>query len=58
MFTCFESISDEELASKIQQVERLQRSFDPKSEASMDAKFMLRHMRRIHAQRLFKPAHH
>lgn len=52
MFETFNATPDEELDKKIERVEALQKQFDKESEAAMDAKFMLRHMRRIRAERL------
>lgn len=52
MFEAFHATPDKELDEKIERVEALQKRFDKESEAAMDAKFMLRHMRRIRAERL------
>lgn len=54
-FDQIDSSSDEELESKIKQVETAARSFPKGSEASMDARYVLRHLRREMLQRQFKP---
>lgn len=50
-----ESLKDDELAVKIEQVEQAMRTFPKGSEASADARFMLRHLRRESLQRHFNP---
>ena len=55
LFDQIESSSDDELISKIDAVERVARSFPKGSEALMDARFMLKHMRRHLLERQFQP---
>lgn len=50
-----ESLQDDALAEKIEQVEMAMRAFPKGSEASADARFMLKHLRREVLQRQFKP---
>jgi len=52
LFSFFEGLSHDEMTAKITEVEDLAKGFDKTSEAAMDAKFMLRHMRRIRMERL------
>lgn len=54
-FDQIDSLSDESLADKIAQVEKHRSAFPKGSEASMDAHFMLKHLRREMLQRHFKP---
>lgn len=55
LFEQIESDSDEELSNKIEAVERVSKSFPKGSEALLDARFMLKHMRRQLLERQFKP---
>lgn len=50
-----ESLKDDDLAEKIEQVEKARRTFPKGSEAAADARFMLRHLRRESLQRNFNP---
>ena len=54
-FDQIDSLSDESLADKIAQVEKHRSAFPRGSEASRDASFMLKHLRREMLQRHFKP---
>ncbi len=54
LFDQIESSTDDELISKIDAVERVSRSFPKGSEALMDARFMLKHMRRHLLERQFQ----
>ncbi len=45
-FDQLDASTDEQLAAKIDQVEKAMRSFPKGSEALMDARFVLRHLRR------------
>lgn len=42
-----------ELDQRIEQVQALAKTFSKGSEAALDSRFLLRHMRRIRAERLF-----
>jgi hypothetical protein len=55
LFDQIESSSDEQLIEKIDAVERVARSFPKGSEALVDARFMLKHMRRHLLERQFQP---
>lgn len=57
-FQQLDGLTDAELDQKIQEVERLSKSFGKGSEASLDGRFILRHMRRTRMERLLstKPA--
>lgn len=55
LFEQIESDSDQELSDKIEAVERVSKSFPKGSEALLDARFMLKHMRRQMLERQFKP---
>lgn len=50
-----ESLQDDALVEKIEQVEKAMRTFPKGSEASADARFMLKHLRRELLQRHFNP---
>lgn len=52
-FESIESLTEAQLDEKIEAVQAAEKTFDRGTEASMDAKFMMRHMRRIRAERLF-----
>lgn len=56
MFDQIESSSDDELAEKERSIARHAANFPKGSEALMDAKFMLRHVRRELLSRQFKTA--
>jgi hypothetical protein len=55
LFDQIESSSDEQLIEKINAVESVARTFPKGSEALMDARFMLKHMRRHLLERQFQP---
>lgn len=55
LFDQIESSSDDQLMEKIDAVERIARTFPKGSEAQMDARFMLKHMRRHLLERQFQP---
>ena len=55
LFDQIESSSDDELIEKIDAVERVARTFPKGSEAQLDARFMLKHMRRHLLERQFQP---
>lgn len=55
LFDQIESSTDDELISKIDAVERVSRSFPKGSEGLMDARFMLKHMRRHLLERQLQP---
>lgn len=55
LFDQIEASSDAELADKIETVERLMKSFPKGCEAFLDARFMLKHMRRTLLERQFQP---
>jgi ribosomal 50S subunit-associated protein YjgA (DUF615 family) len=55
MFDQIEQASDEELAEKEAAIAKYAATFPKNSEAAMDARFMLRHVRRERAERLFRP---
>lgn len=55
LFDQIESSSDDQLMEKIDAVERIERTFPKGSEAQMDARFMLKHMRRHLLERQFQP---
>jgi hypothetical protein len=55
-FDQLDESSDEQLAAKIAQVEKAMRSFPKGSEALMDSRFVLRHLRRELFERQFKNA--
>lgn len=54
-FSQLETSSDEQLEEKIDAVTRVSRSFPKGSEAGLDARFMLKHLRRELLERQFKP---
>ncbi len=55
MFDVIEQASDEVLAEKEAAIAKHASTFPKNSEAAMDARFMLRHIRRERAERLFRP---
>lgn len=56
MFQQLESSTDAQLQEKIDAIEKHKRTFPKGSEALMDARFMLKHLRRELLERQFKPA--
>lgn len=52
-FRQLETLTDVELEQKIETVQTVSKNFDRGSEAASDSHFMLRHMRRFRADRLF-----
>lgn len=56
LFEQIESSTDDQLIEKIDAVERVSRTFPKGSEASLDARFMLKHMRRHLLERQFQPS--
>lgn len=54
-FNQLEAFSDDQLTAKIEATETLAKSFQAKSEAALDARFLLKHLRREALQRQFKP---
>lgn len=54
-FTRIEESSDAEMQEKIDQVVTASKGFPRGSEASQDARFLLRHLRREMLERQFKP---
>lgn len=54
-FDRIERLTNEELAEKIVQVEELQRTFSRGSEATTDARYMLKHLRRDALERQLNP---
>lgn len=56
LFDQIESSTDEQLIAKIDAVERVSRGFPKGSEAQLDARFMLKHMRRHLLERQFQPS--
>ena len=52
-FESIEDLSEVDLGQKIEAVQTASKGFERGSEAALDAKFMMRHMRRIRAERLF-----
>jgi len=55
-FDQIESLSEDELAGKITQIEKLRLTFTRGSEAQRDGAFMLKHIHKELLQRQFKPA--
>lgn len=52
-FNQIEPLSGEDLDKKIEEVLNASKHFDVESEGASDAKFMLRHLRRIRAEKMF-----
>jgi len=47
-----EALTGEELDKKIEAIQNVSKTFDKGSEAAADAKFMLRHLRRIRMEKV------
>ncbi len=53
-FPQIEAFTEAELEEKIEHVERLMKTLNRGTEAALDAKFLLRHLRREKLDRLFR----